>query len=575
MPDQHNPSVPSYVEVLRRLSGHGVASKVWLPAAESSIEFIKQNVLDEWVVIYAGLSHALVHAVLAQRKGLNEPSWADFDDGCFRADRSYRIEFAMGGGRPDRVYLASAFGNDNRMLKGGEKLVFIRSWAGSEKISIEISQKMVHALDIHYVEERSAYCRIDALGDIQEVVKIVEIEDDGINGRVRVVAVRASDLYEYARLAKMGLVFLFDFTRFCLKGFNGWGNPVPFEHTDSRLHYDGGSQGGTGSFVNGRFVFLPTMSNREIVRRHREAWSPKKGQYAKFKAVDLETGKQIETSCAPDKVSNYFEKESTLPLEMSPAFFKPEVLAKYKADSDKYQLEQRSVRCRGAWCLETYDVNKAGQVHTYLRYLRMLPYEEQIYWQSFNEWPKGPISRRAYLTDFEGSWVSEYEPLGALSRKVATLDGAAPEWWKPRGAELVRAVHYPITDSTDEWIDSIMSLDQLVVEGFQEKALRKLATALGRKPEKEWRSITLLEACLLGSNVQDDEAKKAAQAFRAVHELRHLKGHAAASRRADEAKRARKDFGGFRAHFEMLAQGCDEALHHVMEGLGVRALREP
>jgi hypothetical protein len=260
---------------------------------------------------------------------------------------------------------------------------------------------------------------------------------------------------------------------------------------------------------------------------------------------------------------------------MSPAFFRPEVLAKYKSDKDKCQLERRSVRCRSAWSLETYDVNEAGQVHTYLRYLRMLPYDEQLYWQSFNEWPKGIISRRAYLTDFEGSWVSEYEPLGALIRKVAMLDEASPEWWKPRGEELARAVHYPISASVDEWIDSMPSLDQLVVEGFQEKPLRRLATSLGRNPEKEWRSLKLLEECLLARGSDEAEAANAIQSLRTIHELRHLKGHVAVTKKAEEAKRAQKNFGSFRGHFEMLAQDCDEALKLIMEVLEVLPAKKP
>jgi hypothetical protein len=81
-----------------------------------------------------------------------------------------------------------------------------------------------------------------------------------------------------------------------------------------------------------------------------------------------------EISCAPGATANYFT-ESDLPFELSPAFFSPEVLRKYKADSDKYSLAGRSISCRCAWSLQTYDVNEAGQVHTYLVYLRNLPYD--------------------------------------------------------------------------------------------------------------------------------------------------------------------------------------------------------
>ena len=98
-----------------------------------------------------------------------------------------------------------------------------------------------------------------------------------------------------------------------------------------------------------------------------------------------------EISSAPGATANYFT-QSDLPFELSPAFFRPEVLSKYKADSEKYQLHERTISCRGTWSLQSYDINEAGQVHTYLVYLRHLPYEEQLHWKAHNEAPKGTIS---------------------------------------------------------------------------------------------------------------------------------------------------------------------------------------
>ena len=90
-------------------------------------------------------------------------------------------------------------------------------------------------------------------------------------------------------------------------------------------------------------------------------------------------------------------------------------------------------RCASRRCLAGYDVNSAGQVHTYLGYLRDLPYQEQLYWASMNEWPKAPISRRAFQTDFRGEFATDYDPLIALKGKVKRLDELAPKWWNCRG----------------------------------------------------------------------------------------------------------------------------------------------
>ncbi|MCR1084564.1 hypothetical protein [Escherichia coli] len=63
----------------------------------------------------------------------------------------------------------------------------------------------------------------------------------------------------------------------------------------------------------------------------------------------------------------------------------------------------KSIACRNAWYLKSMILIKARQVHVYIiGDLAHLPYEEQLYWQTFNEWPKGTISKRAFQTDIVG-----------------------------------------------------------------------------------------------------------------------------------------------------------------------------
>ena len=306
----------------------------------------------------------------------------------------------------------------------------------------------------------------------------------------------------------------------------------------------------------------------QILKRYRERQNPANRRYAKFKAQDLKTGKPIEVSCDPACLSNYFERGSNRPLEMSPAFFRAEVLQKYKADPSKYELTERSILCRGAWHLETYDINDEGQVHTYLRYLSNLPYQEQVYWQAFNECPKGALSRRAIETDFEGTFSKEYDPLEALKHKVEALDRKSPEWWNPRGKELSRIVHYPVTGSPSEWAESILALDQLVIEGLNDKRLRALAGTMDLPVETNWRSIKLLEACLVGRGVEKEEANSVAQALHTIHHLRTIaKGHAVPEKKAEAIKGAWKNYGSLREHFKALATDCDNALRVVLTKL--------
>ena len=264
-------------------------------------------------------------------------------------------------------------------------------------------------------------------------------------------------------------------------------------------------------------------------------------RYASFKIFDRKNKCRAETSCSPDHISNYFE-ESDLPWGISPAFFRPEVLHKYKQDSEKYTIHERSISCRGAWHLKTYDINEAGQVHTYICYLATLPYEEQLYWQSFNEWPKGSISQRAFQTDILGEFSTEDDPLAELKVMVQSLDRNPPAWWQPRGEELIEDVLCPATDSVKEWGNEILALDHLVVEGFLTKGLRSIIKANGGTYVKNWQSLKLLEVALSLAGHTKEEAKILVSPLKELHDLRvSAKAHSATKGKQGSGRKRKKE----------------------------------
>ena len=77
------------------------------------------------------------------------------------------------------------------------------------------------------------------------------------------------------------------------------------------------------------------------------SWSGGKGEkYVEFVAYDWRHG-ITNISTDPSVTSNYIQaQENSLPFELSPAFFGPEVLLKYKGNSDKYTVEQRAIHCQ-------------------------------------------------------------------------------------------------------------------------------------------------------------------------------------------------------------------------------------
>lgn len=391
------------------------SASTWLVDAEGSIDFLLQNACNDQIVIYARTKCVLIHEVLALKNKMTPAAASELQHRNIpMPDDSWSIQRVWGGGKGHRMYLEPPLTSVAKSLSGGEKLVFRRSFTGVTRgpAPIELSQKLIHSLDLHFLPERNAYCRLDARGDIEDVIKVVQVNKDSDWDSIDVVTIDRRELDTFMALSKTCLVLRFDFTRVRWGSFAGWGDIHRYEKEDVDLYYHGGVNG-QGSYCNGAMIVQPRATVGDLVRHWKSEDDRSKRKYAAFKIYDRKNDINVETSCAPEFLSNYFQT-SELPWEISPAFFRPEVLHRFKADPEKYTLDDRSIGCRNAWYLKTYDINEAGQVHTYIGYLANLPYEEQLYWQSFNEWPKGSISERAHQTDIVGEWHLEYEPLSAL-----------------------------------------------------------------------------------------------------------------------------------------------------------------
>jgi hypothetical protein len=547
----------------------GDAFDGWLDMKDA-IDFLERNAQQDEIVVYAVMQHAYLHTVLVPASLLDQPDIEDLLSWDCNAYSSWGVEIRYS--TPPSVFISQPLnGTGSKTLDKGEQLVFARSFEGriEEDHYCEILQKFVHVLNIHFLPERNAYCRLDRHGDIEDVIKIVEIPKVGDDFGGTIVTFNRAALDEYAVLTDSALLRMFDFPRFRPAQFSGWTTGHDAGHISANdLFYRLHIEQGYASYLRGVQIAHPAISKEAITRRLDPA-SQREKQYVSFIANDWKNRIVRQISCAPGETANYFT-ESSLPFEMSPAFFRAEVLSKYKADGEKYRLEDRTISCRGAWHLQTFDINEVGQVHTYLVYLRNLPYEEQLYWKAFNEPPKGPISKRAFRTDFEGCWDSDYAPVASLKYVLNELNRERVPWWKPRSEKLFEQLHYPTTGSADEWANELLKLDQLVIEGFDAKWLRNRAQALGRSPEPSFGSLRLVEECLTGLTFTEQNAKKVVEPLKAAHELRSkVKGHASSAEAvAAIRKQVLTQHGSYKQHFEALCGQCDESMRIITEAFG-------
>jgi len=542
------------------------AFEAWL-GNRDALEFVAVDASRPEIVIYAVTDHVFIHGILVPSALASPPDTDDLMLWNFNASSSWGVSFCSSD--PSSIRVSEPPGTTgSRTLDRGEQLVFARFFEGrlEDKGYFDILQKFTHVCGLHFVREKKAYCRLDGRGDVEEVISFLSLEgkERGVNGAV--ITVRRDALDEYMVLTRSALVRTFDFTRFDASRFYGWQDAPTFE-SKGDLFYRSVVQPGNGSYLRGCQIVRPGVTAKDVFERY-SFGRGKHAQYASFIAMDWKNKVVREISCAPGETGNYFT-ESALPFETSPAFFRSEVLQKYKADSEKYRLEARSISCRGTWHLQTYDINEEGQVHTYLVDLRNLPYEEQLYWKSCNEKPRGTISKRALTTDFEGRWDASYDPLESLKQLTCELDRDRVPWWSLRSEGLIEKVHYPVTQSADEWADELLRLDQLIVEGLEVKWLRRRAESLGRKPDAKLASVALLGECLVGLGFDEGRTHGVVGPLRALHSLRSkLRGHASGREAVQITSDVLSKFRSFREHFRDLCAQCDKALGLVREALG-------
>jgi hypothetical protein len=539
----------------------------WIELTDA-VPFLRDNATRDEFIVYLSTNSSFMQGVVVPKPNVNPPDVEDLMSWNLDSRTSWGIAVHYSEGSARSISIDEAFsGVASKTFLNGEKLVFSRSFDGrqGQKHYFEVLQKFAHVFEIHFLPERNAYCRLDKRGDVEDVVRIIEIPDKGGRWGTHIVTFNRSVLDEYLTITDSVLVTTFDFTRCHPRDFGGWREVAKQEtFADDNLFYRSHIEPSHASYMRGAHISQSAISKDAIIKRlDYSAEEPR--EYASFIAWDFKNKELRQISTAPSAIANYFTK-SDLPFETSPVFFRPEVLLKYKSDSDKYRLEDRSISCRNAWHLQTYDINETGQVHTYLIYLQRLPYDEQLYWKSYNEEPKAPISKRAFTTDFKGDWHSEYDPLASLKEKVLKLDHDQVPWWTLRSEQLPSRVHYPVTTSPDEWANEILQLDQMLVEGFETQWLRKRAIELGRSPDPKFQSLKLVEECLMGLGFEEAGARDVTAPMHNLHWLRSkLKGHASGDEATAIRKQVLTEHGTFGKHFRALCANCDEALHMVAD----------
>ena len=531
--------------------------------AEKHLQLLRQNATGDEVILYTSSRQTFVHAVVANESDVTPPDHDDlleWNDGPSRG-RAYYVWDEV----EERAGMESGTRSlEPKTMQHSRDLVFARNIEGvSDTAHYELLQEFAHAEDIHWRGERHAYCTIDENGDWKSVVSVT----DRSSGDFVLITCQRESLERYLVATGGILVQFFDLTMIPVREeFRGWGKgPVHRIIESDALSYKQYSHPDGYGYVRG-VQLLPILSHQEsLFHAIMDRPMAVEREHADFIISDWRNGGVTEVSAAPRHTVNYFNAEgNSLPFEVSPAFFKPEVLSKYKADRDKYTVNERNrtINCRGAWYLKNYDINDAGQVHAYLCDLRHLPYQEQLHWKSHNEEPKGPISKRAYENDFVGQWSSDATPLEKVLDVVSEWAKQKFDWWHIEDEELSRRVNTPVADSRDEWGTAFLELSKVVIEGFRKKPIQALLRQENVPFENSDGTLALLEK-LISSQAPEGERPVQLRGLKQAQLIRtKVHSHSGGSEADEATKEALMEYGTYRGHFE---QTCDQ----IADELGV------
>ena len=536
----------------------------WIAAA-LHLDLLRKNTEENEVIIYACGKHTFIQAVAVSEDAINPP---DIDDLLGWNGRLCPAvaSYAWGGCRDDVWIERGSPVPGSITLRSARPLVFgrqIPGLPGRSKDYFEVDQEYSHITDIHYLREHNAYCRLDEHGDLDQVVTMTS---NTSVGEVSLVTFKREPLEEYLAASRSALMRMFDFTLLRVDEFDRWpdGPDEVVKLSPISIFYRQKIDPGKAAYTRGVQIIRPSRPSTEIFSKMKhEPTEHDPTQYVDFVAYDRRNGCVRNISTDPHATTNYFQADgNSLPFELSPAFFRPEVLSRYKTDTDKYLIEDRDIYCRNEWKLRDYDVNEAGQVHVYICDLRSLPYSEQQYWRSFNEEPIAGLSERALMNDFKNEWAEIADPLTKIKHILAQWEQSDVSWWKLRDPAAVGRVTRPLTSSRDEWADAFTSLAQLIIEGFEIKSIRKKLDELGIAWQHDEKSLLLLDRVLSGEPASEDAREL--NGLRLAQLIRSKVGAHTRGKEADSlSTRAIQEHASYAAHFDSVCRSIASELEHI------------
>ena len=198
----------------------------------------------------------------------------------------------------------------------------------------------------------------------------------------------------------------------------------------------------------------------------------KEEQYPEFIIKELPDGTYEQYTCEESKLANYFGANPGAPHYLTPVFFNPSVLDKYRRD-EHFDVTERRLTCESEWSIEIDNVIPS-RVMVFLGDLgRDLPESERLHFKAHEISPAGQsISEEVFANDFLNCWVDSSGPISNLSNAREALNNA---WKTSFGSPLYRSIHHdelsllkqiriPASNGNEEFDTVVLNLTKLLID---------------------------------------------------------------------------------------------------------------
>lgn len=498
---------------------------------EELLSHIKNIDKSSWFIAYQNLPfNGGLYSVLVHNKYID------------KTRESSSWDLSIGGGLP---CCEKSYSNNNEpqifYYQYGSKyyqpLVIYRDFQGLKPNYIEISEEFRLFHNLFYDKTTNKYIKIDDNGDEEDIVIIKEDNN---------VMIKLKAIKQFLAIKDMTLLSLFDiivYSRFDLQQLQLEVANINMKEDTCVYSYDIGNI--DFSFEN--YKTIARLCGKVYIKGYNKencgVWPYNETEIEAFDDFIIgidENGKEKTFTSDPDKLSNYFGKNPSAPNYLTPVFFKKEVLNKYYAEPNKYEVSDGYVSCGYLWRLRL-DNNKKDSVMVFLGDLgRDLSHKERLYWKSFNIPPNGRgMSEACWKRSFEAQPCNP-QSLDLLFKYL--YDNFREDWYKKYGWNLFLplvkddnyhylTLHIP-SNNQSEFDKQIQSLTKILIESINES---KLNEYVGDDVKK---SINKLEVYLKIKNLDDYEKH-----ITFLKNLQNLRSSSVAHRKGDNFIKIAKVFG--------------------------------